>query len=76
MILLFRVYMKKIPENNLKNNLKRLSQIADWFDAQEQVDIEESLEKVKEAVVLIAESKKRLEAIENEFEEVKKDLEE
>ena len=67
--------MKKIPEHNLTKNLKRLSQIADWFDSQDEIDIEESMGKIKEAIALIAESKKKLKEIENEFEEIKKDME-
>ncbi len=61
--------------NNLNNNLKKLSEISDWFDNREEVDVEEGLAKVKEAVVLIKESKERLKQIENEFEEIKKEVE-
>jgi exonuclease VII small subunit len=63
-------------KNNLSENLKELSEIAEWFDKQEDVDVEEGLKKVKEAVVIIKESKSRLREIENEFEKVKKELEE
>ena len=59
---------------NLSHNLKRLSEITKWFEYQEEVDIEEGLTKVKEAVVLIKASKKRLKAVENEFEEIKKEV--
>ena len=59
---------------NLNDNLKRLSQIAGWFDNQKEIDVEEGLEKVKEAVKLIKVSKERLKEIENEFEEVKKEI--
>ncbi|MCX6720946.1 MAG: exodeoxyribonuclease VII small subunit [Candidatus Staskawiczbacteria bacterium] len=58
---------------NLNTNLKKLEEISDWFDNREEVDVEEGLEKVKEAVVLIKESKERLKQIENEFEEIKKE---
>jgi hypothetical protein len=47
-------------KNNLNNNLKRLEEISEWFDNSKEVDVEEGLEKVKEAVVLIKESKERL----------------
>ena len=60
---------------NLNNNLKKLAEIAEWFDNREEVDVEEGLDKVKEAVVLIKESKERLKQIENEFEEIKKEIE-
>ncbi len=59
---------------NLNNNLKRLSEITEWFDNQEEIDVEEGLKKVKEAVGLIKASKERLKAIENEFEEIKKEI--
>ena len=38
------------------------------------MDVEEGLEKVKEAVSLIKASKERLKSIENEFEEIKKEI--
>lgn len=63
------------PKQNIEDldqNLKRLSQIADWFENQKEVDVEEGLRKVKEAAELIKSSKKRLSDVENEFEEVKK----
>ena len=64
-----------IKEKNLNINLKRLAEITEWFDSREEIDIEEGLEKVKEAVSLIKASKERLKAIENEFEEIKKEIE-
>jgi hypothetical protein len=60
---------------NLSDNLKRLSNISSWFDEQKEVDVEEGLRKIKEAAVLIKESRGRLAKIENEFEEIKKDIE-
>ncbi len=66
---------KEKPDvKNLSDNLKKLSQITEWFEAQEEVDIEEGLKKVKEAVGLIKASKERLKAVENEFEEIKKEV--
>ncbi|MFC1629756.1 hypothetical protein ACFL11_00830 [Patescibacteria group bacterium] len=65
---------EKIGAKNLNNNLKRLAEITGWFDNQEEVDVEEGLKKVKEAVGLIKASKGRLKEIENEFEEIKKDI--
>ncbi|MBU4274429.1 exodeoxyribonuclease VII small subunit [Patescibacteria group bacterium] len=66
---------KEKPDiKNLSDNLKKLSDIADWFDNREDADIEQGLEKVKEAVVLIKASKERLKEIENEFEEIKKEI--
>lgn len=64
---------KPISEN-LTQDLKRLSEIADWFDNQEEIDVEEGFKKVKEAVKLIKASRERLKVIENEFEEIKKEV--
>jgi len=66
--------MPKEDTQNLNNNLKRLAEITEWFDNQEEVDVEEGLKKVKEAVELIKVSKSRLKEIENEFEEIKKEI--
>lgn len=68
--------MEKEKEDgkNLSSNLKRLAVITEWFDDQEDVDVEEGLKKVKEAVALIKASKERLKGIENEFEEIKKEI--
>ncbi|MFP4022723.1 MAG: hypothetical protein ACLFNR_01005 [Candidatus Paceibacterota bacterium] len=67
---------KKVEKNDLNKNLSKLSEIAEWFEDQEEVDVEEGLNKVKEAAELIKKSKNRLKEIENEFEEIKKDIEE
>lgn len=64
---------EKTDSKNLNDNLKQLAEITDWFDNREEIDVEEGLEKVKEAVSLIKASKTRLKAIENEFEEIKKE---
>lgn len=61
-------------KNKLKDSLKKLEQIIKWFDEQTEPDVETGLEKVKEGVALIKESKERLKKLENEFEEVKKGL--
>jgi exonuclease VII small subunit len=58
----------------LKEDLASLSKITEWFEGQEEIDVEEGLKKVKEAVLLIKASKKKLKDIENEFEEIKKDI--
>jgi len=66
--------MEKSDNKNLNSNLKRLAEITEWFDNQEEIDVEEGLDKVKEAVGLIKVSKERLKAVENEFEEIKKEI--
>lgn len=60
---------------NLTEALKKIEDIVSWFDTGE-VDVERALEKVKEGAVLIKTSRARLKEIENEFEIVKKELEE
>ncbi|MBU0547078.1 MAG: exodeoxyribonuclease VII small subunit [Patescibacteria group bacterium] len=65
---------EKINSKNLNNNLKRLSEISEWFDNQDEIDVEEGLNKVKEAVKLIKVSQERLKGIKNEFEEIKKEI--
>ncbi len=59
----------------INDQLKKLEDIASWFDEQEEVDVEEGLKKVKEGAVLIKELKGKLKEVENEFEEIKKELE-
>lgn len=59
---------------NLKEALKKLEEISKWFEAQKEIDIEEGINKVKEAAGLIKESKDRLKAVENQFEEIKKEI--
>lgn len=65
-----------MEKKKLKDSLKKLDEIIAWFDGQEEVDVETGLDKVKEGAALIKASKARLREIENEFEEVKRDLEE
>ena len=63
-----------MAKKNLKNNLKKLDEISTWFSNQQEIDLEEGLIKVKEAVGLIKSSKEQLKEIENEFEEIKKEM--
>lgn len=64
-----------MKEKNLNQSLKKLSSITEWFENQEEVDVEEGLEKVKEAAEIIKSAKKQFKEIENEFEEIKKEIE-
>ncbi len=61
-------------KKNIKEKLSELEQIASWFDKQKDVDVEEGLKKVKEGTALIRDLKERLVEVENEFQEIKKDL--
>jgi len=65
---------EKQEAGDLNSNLKCLSEITGWFENQEEIDVEEGLKRVKEAVRIIKASKERLKAIENEFEEIKKEI--
>lgn len=65
---------EKSDSKNLNENLKKLAEITEWFDSRAEIDVEEGLEKVKEAISLIKASKARLKAVENEFEEIKKEV--
>ena len=60
---------------NLKESLGKLNGIVEWFDEQEEVDVEAGLEKVKEGAELIKNCKKRLSEVENEFKEIQRDIE-
>ncbi len=61
---------------NLTETLKELDAIAAWFEAHDDVDVEEGLMKIKKGAELIAQSKKRLGEVENAFEEIKKQINE
>lgn len=65
---------EKSTELNLSEQLHKLQTIAEWFDNQTEVDVEEGLKKVKEAAGLIKTSQERLKEIENEFVEIKKEI--
>ncbi|HEY9583020.1 MAG TPA: exodeoxyribonuclease VII small subunit [Candidatus Paceibacterota bacterium] len=59
---------------NIKEKLGKLEEIVSWFDKQKEVDVELGLQKVKEGNMLVKELRERLKEVENEFEELKKDL--
>jgi hypothetical protein len=56
---------------NLKQYLEDIKKISDWFEDQEEIDLEEALIKIREAGELIRLSKDRLMEVENEFKEIK-----
>jgi len=64
----------KKSEMNLTEALTELQNIVTWFDGQDNVDVEQGLEKVRAAAVLIKNSKTRLAHIENEFREIEKEM--
>jgi hypothetical protein len=59
---------------NLSETIKKLRAITEWFESQQEIDVEKGLEKIKEGAELIRGSRSRLKELENEFEEVKKKL--
>jgi len=60
---------------NLKDSLRELQEIVEWFENLDEIDIEKGMEKVKRGAKLIRESRTRLGELQNEFKEIKKDLE-
>ena len=69
---------KEGGEENLGENLKKLSAIAEWLETQErseEPDFDTGLQKVREAAALIKKSRARLTAVENEFREITKQVE-
>lgn len=63
-------------KTNINESLKKLEEIVNWFEKQEEVDVEAGLEKVRGGARLIKVARERLKQIENEFEEIKKEIEE
>jgi hypothetical protein len=57
--------------HDLKKYLEDIKRISDWFEEQEEIDLEEALVKIREAGELIKLSKDRLVEVENEFKEIK-----
>ena len=67
--------MTQDKKQNLKEYLKQIEKITTWFEDRDEIDIEEALEKVKQAAKLIKASKDKLAQVENEFKEIKKKVE-
>lgn len=59
---------------NLSDTIKKLRSITEWFEGQQEIDVEKGLDKIKEGADLIKASRIRLKELENEFDEVKKKL--
>ncbi|MFZ1735776.1 MAG: exodeoxyribonuclease VII small subunit [Candidatus Moraniibacteriota bacterium] len=66
--------MKKTDAVSIDETLKKLEQIAVWFETQSEPNLEEGLKRIEEAAVLLEASRKRLGEIENRFDEVKKKM--
>jgi len=65
---------KEKEQQTIHNLMGKLEKIVDWFQSREDVDAEEGLKRVKEGAELIKTLKAKLKKVENEFEEIKKDL--
>jgi exonuclease VII small subunit len=63
-------------KDSFKQHLAELGKILEWFDAQEELDVEEALKKVALAAELVAKGKERLGELENEFKVIKAKVEE
>lgn len=63
-------------QSSLSDSIKKLEAIVEWFEGQEEVDVEKGLEKFKEGASLVKSSRARLKEIENEFREVERTLDE
>ena len=61
-------------KEKIGDSLKKLEKIVQWFETQEDIDVQEGLKKVKEGAELIGALKAKLKKVENEFQEVKKGL--
>ena len=65
---------KKETKESIAQSLEKLEKINKWFDEQDQVDVQEGLDKVRQGAVLVKELRSELKSVENEFEELKKEL--
>ncbi len=63
-------------KQSLSESIRKLEGIVEWFEGQEEIDVEKGLEKFKEGASLVKSSRARLKEIENEFREVEKTLDE
>ena len=65
---------KEKEQQTIHNLMGKLEKTVDWFQSREDVDVEEGLKRVKAGAELIKTLKAKLKKVENEFEEIKKDL--
>ena len=63
-----------MKREDIKKSLSKLEEIANWFERQKDLDVEEALGKVKEGGALIKTLKGRIKEVENEFREIKKEF--
>lgn len=61
-------------KNNIASQLQDLEEILTWFEKQKNVDVEQGIEKVRTGAEIIMSLRKKLQVVQNEFEEIKKSL--
>lgn len=61
-------------KQKISESLNELEKIVEWFDEQKEVDIEKGLEMVQKGAEIIKSLKDRLKDVDNQFQEIKKDL--
>lgn len=66
--------MAKTTKVNLKESLNKLQEITEWFK-NDDLDLDEGLTKLRKGVEIIKLCKSRVQEIENEFVDIKKELE-
>jgi len=66
--------MRSNQGSKISEGLRRLKEIVEWFELQKEVDVEEGLKKVKEGAKIIKFLKYKIKEVENEFEEIKKSI--
>ena len=66
--------MTKDTKQTLGESMKKLEEIANWFESQKEINIENGIEKAKEGASLLKSTRKQLDEVENEFREIKKTL--
>ena len=64
----------KTEKESIKASIKKLEELATWFEKDNEFDIEEGLKKVKEGGALVKSLKTQLTDVENEFREIQKEL--
>ncbi len=63
-----------MSQDTIRTQLKKLEEIAAWFEKDDDFDVEEGLKKVKEGAELVKKLKARIKEVENEFRELEADL--
>ena len=63
--------MAKKKSFNFAKSFQELEQITEWFDGEENIDLDEGLKKFERGLELSSELKKKLAEVENQVEEIK-----